>query len=57
MLPLSGSLYITGELESVDSVLVDIGTGYFAEVSVWKLLTDCRLLDKWPGLCAADFLL
>lgn len=32
MLPLSGSLYITGQLESIENVLVDIGTGYFCEV-------------------------
>lgn len=31
MLPLTESLYVSGNLESVDSVLLDIGTGYFVE--------------------------
>lgn len=33
LLPLTGSLYVTGRVASVEKVIVDIGTGYFAEVS------------------------
>ncbi|XP_001636813.2 prefoldin subunit 5 [Nematostella vectensis] len=31
LVPLSASMYVPGTLENVDTVLVDIGTGYFAE--------------------------
>lgn len=31
MIPLTTSLYIPGKLKNVESVLVDIGTGYFLE--------------------------
>ena len=33
LLPLSQSLYVEGELADADSVLLDIGTGYYLEVS------------------------
>jgi prefoldin subunit 5 len=32
LLPLSQSLYVEGELAGADSVLLDIGTGYYLEV-------------------------
>ena len=32
LLPLTGSLYVTGRIASVDTVLLDVGTGYFVEV-------------------------
>jgi hypothetical protein len=32
LLPLTESLYVSGALESVESVLLEIGTGYFVEV-------------------------
>lgn len=32
LLPLTESLYVSGTLESVDTVLLEIGTGYFVEV-------------------------
>lgn len=32
LLPLSSSVYISGSLESVDKVLIDVGTGYYVEV-------------------------
>lgn len=32
LLPLSQSLYVEGELADADSVLLDIGTGYYLEV-------------------------
>ena len=34
MLPLTQSLYVPGKVSGGDSVLVDIGTGYYAEKSV-----------------------
>ena len=32
MIPLTSSLYIEAELDSSESVLVELGTGYYAEV-------------------------
>ena len=32
MLPLTSSVYVNGTLASKESVLVDIGTGYYIEV-------------------------
>lgn len=32
LLPLTESLYVSGILESVDTVLLEIGTGYYVEV-------------------------
>ncbi|GEM12237.1 prefoldin subunit 5 [Rhodotorula toruloides] len=31
LIPLTGSLYVTGRIADPDNVLVDIGTGYFVE--------------------------
>ena len=31
LVPMSGSLYVPGEVGNVDKVLVDVGTGYFVE--------------------------
>ena len=33
MIPLAAALYVAAELAVPDKVLVDIGTGYFSEVS------------------------
>ncbi|KAJ1858400.1 subunit of tubulin prefoldin [Coemansia sp. RSA 2703] len=33
MIPLTNSLYVPGRLSNVESVLVDVGTGYYAEKS------------------------
>ncbi|KAI9007734.1 prefoldin subunit 5 [Hyaloraphidium curvatum] len=33
LIPLTGSLYIPGEIVDVDSVVVDVGTGYFVTKS------------------------
>ena len=33
LLPLTSSVYVAGTLASADTVLVDIGTGYYIEVS------------------------
>lgn len=32
LLPLTESLYVSGALESVESVILEVGTGYFVEV-------------------------
>eukprot|EP01119_Soliformovum_irregulare_P005384 TRINITY_DN17150_c0_g1_i1.p1 TRINITY_DN17150_c0_g1~~TRINITY_DN17150_c0_g1_i1.p1 ORF type:complete len:157 (+),score=41.16 TRINITY_DN17150_c0_g1_i1:611-1081(+) len=34
MIPLTGSLYVRAELSNIDKVLVDLGTGYYAEKTV-----------------------
>lgn len=34
LVPLSSSIYVTGQMGDTDSVLVDIGTGYFAEKNI-----------------------
>jgi prefoldin alpha subunit len=31
MVPITGSIYVPGSIESVDAVLVDVGTGYYVE--------------------------
>lgn len=38
LLPLSQSLYVEGELADADSVLLDIGTGYYLEVRTAKAM-------------------
>jgi len=37
LVPLTASLYVPGTLDDADKVLVDIGTGYFVEVSWLQL--------------------
>lgn len=32
LLPLTSSLYVNGTLDNADTVLVELGTGYYAEV-------------------------
>ncbi|XP_024878017.1 prefoldin subunit 5 [Temnothorax curvispinosus] len=34
LVPLTGSMYVTGKLADANNVIVDIGTGYYAEKSV-----------------------
>ena len=34
LVPLTGSMYVTGQMADTESVLVDIGTGYFAEKNI-----------------------
>ncbi|KAL0541557.1 hypothetical protein IC582_021610 [Cucumis melo] len=36
--PLTASLYVPGTLDEADKVLVDVGTGYFIEVSFVGIL-------------------
>jgi prefoldin alpha subunit len=42
MLPLTSSLYVTGELATNDSVLVDVGTGYWVEMNAAAGADYCR---------------
>lgn len=37
-MPLTASLYVPGTLDEADKVLVDVGTGYFIEVSFVGIL-------------------
>ena len=37
MLPLTSSLYVAGTLASTNSVLIDVGTGYYMEVRMQML--------------------
>ena len=38
LVPLTGSLYVNGTVTQPDKVLLDIGTGYFIEVSEIRVL-------------------
>lgn len=38
LVPLTGSMYVVGKLVNTDSVLIDIGTGYYAQ----KHITDAK---------------
>ncbi|KAL6777676.1 PFD5 [Auxenochlorella protothecoides x Auxenochlorella symbiontica] len=42
LLPLTESLYVSGTLESVESVLLEIGTGYFVERDLEGGIDYCR---------------
>lgn len=44
LLPMTGALYVSGTLDSVDSVLLEIGTGYYVEVclATWGLFESFR---------------
>lgn len=42
MLPLTSSLYVPGEIADVTSVMVDIGTGYYVEMSVSAAKDYCE---------------
>lgn len=43
MLPLTSSMYVSGTLASKESVLVDIGTGYYMEARSFAVLHVCSL--------------
>lgn len=53
LVPLTASLYVPGKLDDADKVLVDVGTGYFIEVSWWifvlvavdSVLIFCEVLN------------
>ena len=42
MVPLTMSMYVRGKLDTTESVLVDIGTGYFAEKTVDQAVDFCK---------------
>lgn len=37
LVPLTNSLYVSGELTSTETVLVDVGTGFMIEKVSWRL--------------------
>eukprot|EP00270_Netrium_digitus_P014616 TRINITY_DN4999_c0_g1_i1.p1 TRINITY_DN4999_c0_g1~~TRINITY_DN4999_c0_g1_i1.p1 ORF type:complete len:167 (+),score=31.45 TRINITY_DN4999_c0_g1_i1:91-591(+) len=41
MVPLTGSLYVEGQLQCTDRVLIDVGTGYYVEKSVGEGVDYC----------------
>ena len=53
-MPLTSSLYVPGRLIDVENVLIDVGTGYYAQKVRprlplrWKLCTLCAT-DAGPG--------
>lgn len=54
LVPLTASLYVPGTLDDADKVLVDVGTGYFIEVSEFflsKLCIWCSVIQFW-GVCS-----
>lgn len=55
MLPLTSTVYVNGTLATKESVLVDIGTGYYIEVSVVSLLSLQRMRASYSpntAVCA-----
>jgi prefoldin subunit 5 len=40
MVPLTESLYVSGQVHEPETVLVDIGAGYYAEVRIFRYLAD-----------------
>ncbi len=45
LLPLTSAVYVSGKLASYDSILLEIGTGYYAEVTI-LLSFVCPLNSK-----------
>lgn len=45
LLPLTSAVYVSGKLASHESILLDIGTGYYAEVTI-LLSSVCPLNSK-----------
>lgn len=50
LVPLTASLYVPGKLDDAEKVLVDVGTGYFIEVSAasffrFQINTDSFVLE------------
>lgn len=43
LLPITSAVYVSGNLESNDKILLDIGTGYFAEVHALHPMPVTRL--------------
>ena len=42
LLPLTSAVYVTGQLASHESILLDIGTGYYAEVTPDQGIDYCK---------------
>lgn len=42
LVPLTESLYVSGELESIEAVTLEIGTGYYVEQNVDKAVDYCK---------------
>ena len=51
LLPLTSAVYVPGKLASHDSILLDIGTGYFAEVSYRCFSQPASILSHVIPLC------
>jgi hypothetical protein len=51
MLPLTSSMYVNGTLASKESVLVDIGTGYYMEARSFAVLHNCSVHHYKDSLC------
>ncbi len=51
LLPLTESLYVSGVLESVESVLLEAGTGYYVEVRSMLLVSG----GKFAVVRLSDF--
>ena len=50
LLPLTESLYVSGKLESVDTVLLEIGTGYYVEVRRYQsCFPVMQVTQRWVG--------
>lgn len=45
LLPLTSAVYVSGKLASHESILLEIGTGYYAEVTMYLALV-CPLAFK-----------
>merc|ERR1719476_495952 len=46
MVPLTSSLYIDGKMSNTKTVVVDVGTGYFIEMSVERAKNFCGRRTK-----------
>lgn len=61
LLPLTSSVYVAGELASTDTVLVNIGTGYYMEVCILRgvyslsssevTVQECQFIDDCAHIC------
>lgn len=54
LLPLTSSVYVNGQLESVDKVLIDVGTGYFVEVRACGHPGSNRAIPTFRSCCLAQ---
>lgn len=55
-MPLTASLYVPGKLDDAEKVLVDVGTGYFIEVSGARFSLPTQLNTSSLFLCFCFFL-